>query len=117
MGYRKSGRGVPAGSDLDVIIRNAKKLARLSQDILDVTKIESQSLLLQKEKFNLNQVILNAVADSRNQITKENKVNSVKLELVFKGDSDIYIEADKSRINQVLSNLLVNAIKFTKVVL
>jgi signal transduction histidine kinase len=99
---------------LDVIIRNAKKLARLSQDILDVTKIESQSLLLQKEKFNLNQVILNAVADSRNQITKENKDNSVKLELVFKRDADIYIEADKSRINQVLSNLLLNAIKFTK---
>jgi signal transduction histidine kinase len=99
---------------LDVIIRNAKRLSNLSEDILDVTKIESQSLLLQKEKFNLNQLILNAVADSRNQITKENKDNSLKLELVFKGDADIYIEADKSRINQVLSNLLVNAIKFTK---
>jgi signal transduction histidine kinase len=99
---------------LDVIIRNAKKLGRLSQDILDITKIESQSLLLKKEKFNLNQMILNAVADSRNQITKENKDNNVRLDLVFKGDADIYIEADKSRINQVLSNLLVNAIKFTK---
>jgi len=96
---------------LDVIIRNAKKLGRLSQDILDVTKIESQSLLLTKEKFSLNQMILNAVADSKNQITKE---NNEKLELVFKGDADIYIEADKSRINQVLSNLLENAIKFTK---
>ena len=99
---------------LDVIIRNAKKLGRLSQDILDITKIESQSLLLKKEKFNLNQMILNAVADSRNQITKENKDNNVRLDLVFKADADIYIEADKSRINQVLSNLLVNAIKFTE---
>jgi signal transduction histidine kinase len=99
---------------LDVIIRNAKKLVRLSQDILDITKIESQSLLLKKEKFNLNQMILNAVADSRNQITKENKNNNVRLDLVFKGDADIYIEADKSRINQVLSNLLVNALKFTE---
>jgi signal transduction histidine kinase len=99
---------------LDVIIRNAKRLQHLSEDILDVTKIESQSLLLKKEKFNLNQMILNAVTDSRNQITKENKDNNVKLELLFKGDADIYIEADKSRINQVFSNLLVNAIKFTK---
>jgi signal transduction histidine kinase len=105
---------IPQNELLDVIIRNAKKLGRLSQDILDITKIESQSLLLKKEKFNLNQMILNAVADSRNQITKENKDNNVRLDLVFKGDADIYIEADKSRINQVLSNLLVNAIKFTK---
>jgi two-component system sensor histidine kinase VicK len=94
---------------LDIIIRNAKRLGRLSEDILDVTKIESQSLVLKKEKFNLNQLILNAVTDSRNQITKENKV-----ELVFKGEADIYVEADKDRINQVVSNLLSNAIKFTK---
>lgn len=99
---------------LDVIIRNAKRLGRLSEDILDVTRIESQSLSLRKEKFNLNQLMLNSVADSRNQITKENKDNNIKIELVFKGDSDIYVEADKNRINQVVSNLLANAIKFTK---
>jgi len=99
---------------LDVIIRNAKRLGRLSEDILDVTRIESQSLPLRKEKFNLNRLMLNSVGDSRNQITKENKDNNIKIELVFKGDSDIYVEADKNRINQVVSNLLANAIKFTK---
>jgi len=98
---------------LDVIIRNAKRLGRLSEDILDVTRIESQLMLLKKEKFNLNQLILNAVEDSRNQITKENKDNNIKIELV-KGEADIYVEADKDRINQVVSNLLGNAIKFTK---
>ena len=46
---------------LDVIIRNAKRLGRLTQDILDITKIESQSLTLNKEKFNLNQLISDAV--------------------------------------------------------
>jgi signal transduction histidine kinase len=89
-------------------------LQNLSEDILDVTKIESQLLLLKKEKFNLNQLILNAVADSRNQITRENKDNNIKIELVFQGEADIYVEADKNRINQVLSNVLGNAIKFTK---
>lgn len=99
---------------LDIIIRNAKRLQNLSEDILDVTKIESQLLLLKKEKFNLNQLILNAVADSRNQITRENKDNNIKIELVFQAEADIYVEADKNRINQVLSNVLGNAIKFTK---
>ena len=44
------------GQDLlDIIIRNAKRLQRLAEDILDVTRIESQSLKLKKERFNLNQ--------------------------------------------------------------
>src|SRR5919202_446953 len=47
----------------EVINRNAKRLQRLTEDILDVTKIESQSLNLKKEQFNLNQVISNAIED------------------------------------------------------
>jgi signal transduction histidine kinase len=55
---------------LDVITRNAKRLQRLSEDILDVTRIESQSLLLNKEQFNLNDVISNAIQDHKNEIEK-----------------------------------------------
>jgi signal transduction histidine kinase len=55
-------------------------------------------------------MILNTIADSRNQSKKEYKDN-IKLELASK--EDIFIEADKSRLNQVISNLLNNAIKFT----
>jgi signal transduction histidine kinase len=97
---------------LDVIIRNAKRLQRLSEDILDITKIESKSLGLKKELFNINEVILNAIADSNNQIVKENKDHRLKLRLVAPKE-DIFIEADKGRISQVISNLLSNAIKFT----
>jgi signal transduction histidine kinase len=82
---------------LDVIIRNAKRLQRLSEDILDITKIESKLLGLKKELFNINEVILNAIADSNNQIVKENKDHRVKLRLVAPKE-DIFIEADKGRI-------------------
>ena len=96
---------------LDVIIRNAKRLQRLTQDILDITRIESKSLDLKKEFFNLNEMIFSAIADSKNQIAKQHQ-DSLKLEFIDPKD-DIFIEADKGRINQVISNLLNNAIKFT----
>lgn len=97
---------------LDVIIRNAKRLGRLTQDILDITKIESQSLMLNKEKFNLNQLISDAVEDYRNQLAKENTDGkNIQLEIV--SNEALWVEADRTRIHQVLSNLLSNAIKFT----
>ncbi|PWU80332.1 MAG: hypothetical protein DLM72_12845, partial [Candidatus Nitrosopolaris wilkensis] len=97
---------------LDVIIRNAKRLGRLAEDILDITKIESKSLGLKKELFNLSEMILNAIADSNNQVAKEHKDTNLKLEFI-NSKEDIFIEADKGRINQVIWNFLSNAIKFT----
>src|SRR5215208_1422218 len=93
---------------IDVITRNAKRLHRLTEDILDVSKIESQSLQLQKEKFNLNEVIMSVLADYGSAIRK---IKDVKVSLISKGD--FLIDADKGRLNQVISNLLSNAIKFT----
>ena len=48
---------------LDTVSRNAKRLNRLTEDLLDLTKIESQSLQLHTERFNLNHVILNVIDD------------------------------------------------------
>jgi two-component system, OmpR family, sensor histidine kinase VicK len=97
---------------LDVIIRNAKRLQRLTEDILDISRIESKSLDLKKESFNLSEMILSAITDSKNQVAKEHNDN-LKLEFIDHKE-DIFITADKGRINQVVSNLLCNAIKFTK---
>jgi two-component system sensor histidine kinase VicK len=97
---------------LDVTIRNAKRLQRLTEDILDVRKIETRSIGLTKELFNLNEIILNAISDSKNQIAKENKDKNLKLQLIDSKET-IFIEADRGRIIQVISNLLSNAIKFT----
>ena len=97
---------------LDVIIRNAKRLQTLTEDILDISRIESKSLDLKKESFNLSEMILNAITDSNNRVAKEHKDTNLKLEFIDSKEG-IFIEADKNRINQVISNLLSNAIKFT----
>jgi signal transduction histidine kinase len=94
---------------VDVISRNAKRLQRLTEDILDVTKIESNSLQLKKERFNLNEVIMSVLADYESRIKK---INDVEVSLINKGV--FFVEADKGRLNQVISNLLDNAIKFTQ---
>ena len=98
---------------LDVVIRNAKRSQRLTNDILDVTKIESQSLNLKKEWFNLNDVITNTITDilSNREFANKEKKQIVKL---LYNPQDIYVEADKERITQVIFNLLINAIKFTE---
>jgi two-component system, OmpR family, sensor histidine kinase VicK len=96
---------------LEVVNRNAKRLQRLTEDILDVTKIESKSLHLRKERFNLIEILNTAIGDSsRSQVKKESKYN-IRLEL-HSTTEDIFVEADKSRIYQVILNLLDNAIKF-----
>jgi signal transduction histidine kinase len=100
---------------LDIAIRNARRLQRLTEDILDVTKIETKSLVLKKELFDLNEVIIDEISDANNQISKGNKVNRLDIKLEPKGHrhEPTLIKADRERIGQVVSNLLSNAIKFT----
>jgi signal transduction histidine kinase len=94
---------------LDIVIRNAKRLNKLSDEILDVTRLESQKLELKKEEFNLNDIILNAI----DEITLSKEFSSTtQLQLLYE-QHDILLQADKSRIAEVFSNLLSNAIKFT----
>jgi signal transduction histidine kinase len=97
---------------LDVTIRNAKRLQRLTEDILDVTKIETKTLDLKKEPFVINELIANAITDYNNLIAKKNKGSNLTLQLID-SEEHILVEADKGRITQVISNLLSNAIKFT----
>jgi signal transduction histidine kinase len=95
---------------LYTITRNAKRLQRLTDDILDVTRLESQSLKLNKEKFDINKKILNVIKDVEKQISDSNK-----LKILFTEPREaIFVDADKGRIYQVIANLLNNAIKFTK---
>ena len=115
---------------LDAIIRSAKRLRQLTDNILNLAQIENHSLKLNKERFNLTVLITNILKDYRNQLEKDRDNNhgngkaigNVKLLYAnghgkdHDGNEDlIFVEADPVRIAQVISNLLNNAIKFTKV--
>jgi two-component system sensor histidine kinase VicK len=94
---------------LDVILRNAKRLEKLQEEMLDVTRIESGGIKIYKESFNLNVLILDVLQDFRTQLKSD-----ARIKLDYRSDGDAWVVADKSRIMQVISNLLTNAIKFTK---
>jgi two-component system, OmpR family, sensor histidine kinase VicK len=94
---------------LDVILRNAKRLDQLQGDMLDVTRIESGSMKIYKKSFNLNELIFHVLQDFSTHL-KEN----TRIKLNYRSDGDVSVIADKNRIIQVISNLLTNAIKFTK---
>jgi signal transduction histidine kinase/CheY-like chemotaxis protein len=97
---------------LIVIIRNAKRLRELTENILDATKIESQSLNVNKQYFRLNDLITNVLADHKKE-EENNKQRKIKLAYSSHNDN-IIVKADADRLTQVVSNLLSNAIKFTR---
>ena len=95
---------------LRVINRNAERLQQLIENILDVTKIESQSLRLKMQRFNLNDLVSNIILEYKNQIERQ---QSDKI-IILDSKDEINMVGDKSRISQTISNLLDNAIKFTE---
>jgi signal transduction histidine kinase len=95
---------------LSRLINNAERLQRLTEDILDVTRIESQTLKLDKRKFDLRDMAASVLDDYRNRIQNGKNVGLVLLN----ADKAAFVVADKGRISQVLSNLVSNALKFTK---
>ncbi len=97
---------------LEMIHRNAQRLKRLAEDILDVTKIETQSLILNKERLSLNDVVISAIKDVKNQI--QDRWSGGAQILYESNDDTIFIDADRYRVAQLITNLLSNALKFVK---
>ncbi len=94
---------------LDIVIKNTKKLKKLAEDILDVSKIEGNSLNLSKEKFTVDSLILDIVKGFGSKPANDKKI---EFECVNSNDMPTIIYGDKNRIGQVVSNLISNSIKF-----
>jgi signal transduction histidine kinase len=96
---------------LDIIRRNTEKLGRLAEDILDVTRIESDTLKLTIERLNLYDLILNTIEEYKKNIQFIYKELMINYESAVQS---IIVNGDKLRLAQVLFILLDNAGKFTK---
>jgi two-component system, OmpR family, sensor histidine kinase VicK len=97
---------------VEIIARNARRLQRLTEDLLDVTRIDSKTLKLKKEKFILADLVSGIVEEYKNKIG----VDKSNIKLLYNPiqQNNTVIKADRDRIAQVISNLTDNAIKFTK---
>jgi signal transduction histidine kinase len=102
--------------EMKVIARNARRLERLTQDILDVSKIESGALTLNTQTIDLDEAISSIIIDYRNNLegaiwTGNPKKEKVKIKYEPK---KLMVKGDRERIQQIMSNLINNALRFTK---
>ena len=94
----------------DKIIRNAKRLEKLTEDVLDVSRIEGKNLQLSKSYFDLNQTIKQVIEDHQKEALNK------EVQIIFDSKKNIpaTVYADEARLQQVINNLLSNAINFTQ---
>jgi signal transduction histidine kinase len=97
---------------LNTVVRNSKRLYHLTEDILDVTRIEGQTLRLKRTPCNINDIVKTVVEDNISRIEKGRTNHDLTIEYKSKEDK-IITEVDRGRISQVISNLIDNAMKFT----
>jgi len=93
---------------LDTVIRNAQRLKKLSDNILDVTKIESNALNMNKEVFSLDGLVLDTIKDFEDNL----KGMGIEFEYRNLNNFECNVFADKTRIGQVITNMIGNSAKF-----
>jgi signal transduction histidine kinase len=89
--------------------RNVDRLARLINDVLDFSKLSAKKAQLKKEKVSINEIIFSLVTIFRLVVEKKGLFIITQLNAT----QGLIIELDSDRINQVLTNLIDNAVKFT----
>ena len=93
---------------LSIAYDEANRLKELTKDIVDVAKIESGSIVLNKERINLNELVKEVYTEMEELVKEKN------LDFIFEEiDKNIEIDIDKARIRQVLINIINNSLKFT----
>jgi len=94
---------------LEKVIMSSKHLLALINDVLDMSKIESGKVELRHESFNFRAFL----QDLENLYGEQAKSKGISYETILASDLEVQIIGDSLRLNQVLSNLLSNALKFT----
>lgn len=98
---------------VEAIYRNALRLQKLSKNLLDITKIENQTLVLKNEKFDMNDLVSDTIQDFVKQM-QNCGIKIADMKFLFSPKKDTFVYADKDRIAQVISNLIDNAFRFTQ---
>lgn len=98
-------------SYVDAIQRNSLRLKLLSNNLLDLTRIQSNTLVITKERFDISRLVSSVVEDFRNQL--KNMYDDPSVEILFDDRNPVFVDADKERITQIVTNLINNALKFT----
>jgi signal transduction histidine kinase len=103
---------MPEDDNVRIILRNANRITKLTNDILDVSRIESNTFKLQKQKTNIRKIIEEVMMDAQLRIPKDRDVELVLESTVPANMEELMI--DRGRISQVLINIVDNAINFTE---
>lgn len=98
---------------VEAIYRNALRLQKLSNNLLDITRIENHAFTLKNEIFDLNELISRTIQEFTRQI-QVGVIENKDVTFLFSTKDSLYVWADKDRISQVISNLIDNALKFTQ---
>lgn len=93
---------------LQIVLNETDRLTKLTNSLLTLNNLNTKGMLLDKTDFDINQVIRNTAASFEGTCRKK----TIAIELVLTGDV-MYVNADMGKIQQVLYNLLDNAIKFS----
>ena len=94
---------------LDIVLSECKRLAKIANDLLDISKIElTGELELLREEFEINSLIRDTLIQFENRIRQKN----IKAEISFAGEATM-VFGDFEKIQRVVHNLLDNAVKFT----
>ncbi|MDQ4074306.1 MAG: HAMP domain-containing histidine kinase [Thermoproteota archaeon] len=100
---------------IKAIERNARRLKRLIELVLDLAQIDNDSLILAKESFNLEEMVFDIVKKYQRQRGKNKKAKDVEIEYVPETNKEkLTAYADKDRISQVITNLLDTTLAFAK---
>jgi CheY-like chemotaxis protein/two-component sensor histidine kinase len=91
-----------------VIARQVCQLARMVDDLLDVTRITRNKIQLRRERLDLNELVRQTIDDNRTTLEQSGVLLEARL-----ADGPLYVNVDGARIAQVITNLLGNAVKFT----